>query len=54
MEDVLASVLRTAEIPSRGVKVEAAPEPKTLLLRVRRERVRRDLPRVPDAGGCAE
>lgn len=40
-EDVLISVLRSPEVPSRGAKVEAPPAPETLLLRVRRERVRR-------------
>lgn len=40
-EDVLLQVQRTAEIPSRGAKVEVAPDPETLLFRVRRERVRR-------------
>jgi len=40
-EDVLVSALRTSEIPTRGAKVEVAPEAETLLLRVRRERVRR-------------
>ena len=40
-EDVLVGVLRTYEVPTRGAKVEVAPEPETLLLRVRRERVRR-------------
>lgn len=40
-EDVLISVLRAPDVPARGAKVEVAPEPETLLLRVRRERVRR-------------
>jgi hypothetical protein len=40
-EDVLVVVLRTYDIPTRGAKVEAAPEPETLVMRVRRERVRR-------------
>lgn len=40
-EDVLVSVLRAPEAPTRGVKVEIAPTPETLLFRVRRERVRR-------------
>lgn len=40
-EDVLLQVQRTAEIPTRGAKVEVAPDPETLLFRVRRERVRR-------------
>ena len=40
-EDVLISVLRSYDAPSRGAKVERVPEPETLLFRVRRERVRR-------------
>jgi hypothetical protein len=40
-EDVLLQVLRSAEVPSRGAKVDVPPEPETLLFRVRRERVRR-------------
>ncbi|MEZ4296609.1 MAG: carboxypeptidase regulatory-like domain-containing protein [Polyangiaceae bacterium] len=40
-EDVLVSVVRTPELPTRGAKVEVAPDPQTLLFRVRRERVRR-------------
>jgi Carboxypeptidase regulatory-like domain len=40
-EDVLVSVLRTPQLPTRGAQVVIAPEPETLLLRVRRERVRR-------------
>ena len=40
-EDVLVAVQRTYDIPSRGAKVERAPDPETLLVRVRRERVRR-------------
>jgi hypothetical protein len=40
-EDVLVSMLRAAEVPSRGAKVETPPEPETLLTLVRRERVRR-------------
>lgn len=40
-EDVLLSVLRSPELPTRGAKVEKAPDPETLVLRIRRERVRR-------------
>ena len=40
-EDVLIQVTRAYEVPSRGAKLAAVPEPETLLFRVRRERVRR-------------
>jgi hypothetical protein len=40
-EDVLLSILRNPDVPTRGAKLDAAPAPETLLFRVRRERVRR-------------
>lgn len=40
-EDVLMQIQRHPEIPDRGAKIAARPDPETLLFRVRRERVRR-------------
>ncbi len=40
-EDVLLSLFRSYEIPTRGAAVDVAADPETILTRVRRERVRR-------------
>jgi len=40
-EDVLIAVVRAPDLPTRGAKMETAPEPETIVTRVRRERVRR-------------